>query len=94
MTELAELPSYDARLQYAADVLKKTVPVETDQFIRVAKRFHTKLLLAEKYVPSKPIPCRTTLFRVEIASEYSQTIGDDYGLSTVSDENCVVIEFY
>lgn len=93
MTELAELPSYDARLQYAADVLKKTVPVETEQFIRIAKRFHTKLLLAEKYVPSKQIPCRTTLFRVEIASEYSQTIGDDYGLLTVMNTNCFLNDY-
>ena len=85
MTELAELPSYEARLQYVANVLKKTVPIETDQFIQIAKRFHTKLLLAEKYVPWKQLACRTTLFRVQVASEYSQTIGDDYGLSTVSD---------
>ncbi|CAF1679577.1 unnamed protein product, partial [Adineta steineri] len=42
-----------------------------------------KLLLAEKYIPSKKIQCQTTLFRVQTGSEYSQTIGDDYGLSTV-----------
>lgn len=39
--------------------------------------------MAEKYVPSNKIPCQTTLFRVETSSEYSETIGSDYGLSTV-----------
>jgi len=83
LTDLANLPSYDARLQYAAELLDKTIHVGTDNVILIAKRFHNKLLLAEKYVPSKKIQCQTTLFRVQTGSEYSQTIGDDYQLSTV-----------
>jgi hypothetical protein len=83
LADLANLPSYDARLQYAAELLDKTIHVGTENVILIAKRFHNKLLLAEKYVPSKKIQCQTTLFRVQTGSEYSQTIGDDYQLSTV-----------
>jgi hypothetical protein len=83
LSDLANLPSYDARLQFAAELLEKTTDIGRDNIILIAKRFHNKLLLAEKYVPSKKIQCQTTLFRVQTGSEYSQTIGDDYGLSTV-----------
>ncbi|CAF3633377.1 unnamed protein product, partial [Adineta steineri] len=81
--ELANLSSYDERLQYAAQLLDQTVHIGKDNIILIAKQFHNKLLLAEKYIPSKKIQCQTTLFRVQTGSEYSQTIGDDYGLSTV-----------
>jgi len=83
LSDLANLPSYDARLQFAAELLDKTVHIGTDNIILIAKRFHNKLLLAEKYLPSKKIQCQTTLFRVQIGSEYSLTAGEDYGLSTV-----------
>ena len=83
LSDLANLPSYDARLQFAAELLDKTVHIGTDNIILIAKRFHNKLLLAEKYLPSKKIQCQTTLFRVQIGSEYSLTVGEDYGLSTV-----------
>jgi hypothetical protein len=87
LTDLANLPSYDARLQFAAELLDKTINIGIDNIILIAKRFHNKLLLAEKYIPSKKIQCQTTLFRVQTASEYSETIGDDYGLSTVKIED-------
>jgi hypothetical protein len=83
LTDLANLPSYDSRLQFAANLLDKTVHIGTDNIVLIAKRFHSKLLLAEKYVPSKKIACQTTLFRVQTSSEYSHTIGDDYELTTV-----------
>ncbi|CAF3471296.1 unnamed protein product [Rotaria socialis] len=83
LADLANLPSYDARLLCAAEILDKTVNVGTDNIILMAKKFHNKLLLAEKYVPSSKIQCETILFRVETSSEYSETIGNDYGLSTI-----------
>lgn len=57
-----------------------------DDIIGIIQRYYNKLLLTEKYIPSKKIPCPTTLFRAQIASEYSETIGDDYGLSAVREE--------
>jgi hypothetical protein len=89
LSDFANLPSYDARLQFAAELLDKTINIGTDNIILIAKRFHNKLLLAENYVPSKKLQCQTTLFRVQTGSEYSQTIGDDYELSTVR-----IIVFY
>jgi len=83
LSDLANLPSYDARLQFAGELLDKTINIGVDNIILIAKRFQNKLLLAENYVPSKKLQCQTTLFRVQTGSEYSQTIGDDYGLSTV-----------
>ncbi|CAF3463515.1 unnamed protein product [Rotaria sp. Silwood1] len=83
LSDLANLPSYDARLLFAAEILDKTINIGIDNIILIAKRFHNKLLLAEKYVPSNKIPCQTILFRVQTSSEYSETIGDDYGLSTI-----------
>ena len=71
-------------MQFAADLLDKAIHIGVDNIIRIAKRFHTKLLLAEQYAPARKIPCPTTLFRVETSSEYSQTIGNDYELSAVS----------
>ncbi|CAF3963829.1 unnamed protein product [Rotaria sp. Silwood2] len=83
LSDLANLPSYDARLLFAAEILDKTTNFGIDNIILIAKRFHNKLLLAEKYIPSSKIQCQTILFRVQTSSEYSETIGDDYGLSTV-----------
>jgi hypothetical protein len=83
LLDLANLSSYEVRLQFAAELLDKTINIGIENIILIAKRFHNKLLLAEKYVPAKQISCQTILFRVQTASEYSQTIGDDYGLSTV-----------
>ena len=83
LSDLANLSSYDARLQFAAEILDKKINIGIDNIILIAKRFHNKLLLAEKYAPSKKIQCQTTLFRVQTGSEYSQAIGDDYELSTV-----------
>jgi fatty acid synthase len=53
LSDFANLPSYDARLQFAAELLDKTINIGTDNIILIAKRFHNKLLLAENYVPSK-----------------------------------------
>ncbi|UJR30710.1 hypothetical protein I4U23_018230 [Adineta vaga] len=91
LSELANLSSYDARLQYAAELLDKTVNIGQEKIILIAKQFHNKLLLAEKYLPSKKIPCQTTLFRVQTGSEYSNTIGNDYGLSTVCENSPQVL---
>lgn len=83
LSDLANLPSYDARLTFAAEILDRTIHIGTENIISIAKRFHNKLLLAEKYNPSSKIQCETILFRVETSSEYSETIGHDYGLSKV-----------
>ena len=83
LSDLANLSSYEDRLQFAGKLLNKSIKMSVENIILIAQRFHNKLLLAEKYVPAKKIPCQTTLFRVQTASEYSGTMGDDYGLSTV-----------
>ena len=83
LNDLANLPSYEDRLNFVAEYLQPVISIGIENIILLAKHFHTKLLLGEKYLPSKQITCRTTLFRAETSSEYSQTIGDDYGLSTV-----------
>jgi hypothetical protein len=80
---LASLPSYETRLNWTAALLNKTVPIGIEHIVTIAQRFHTKLLLGEKYLPSKKLSCRTTLFRAEISSEFGHTIGDDYGLTNV-----------
>ncbi|CAF4071429.1 unnamed protein product, partial [Rotaria sordida] len=59
LSDLANLPSYDARLLFAAEILNKTINIGIDNIILIAKRFHNKLLLAEKYIPSNKIQCHT-----------------------------------
>lgn len=77
------MESYDQRLKYSANILNSTIKIGIENIVQMAKRFHTKLLVAEKYCPSKEISCRTILFRAETSSEFSETIGHDYGLSKV-----------
>ncbi|CAF3810524.1 unnamed protein product, partial [Rotaria sp. Silwood1] len=83
LSDLANLPSYDTCLLFAAEILNKTINIVVDNIILIAKRFHNKLLLAEKYIPSNKIQCHTILFRVQTSSEYSETIRDDYGMSII-----------
>lgn len=83
LSDLANLPTYEDRLQFAGKLLEKSINMNVEDIILIAQRFHNRLLLTEKYLPSKKISCQTTLFRVQTASEYSETLGDDYGLSSV-----------
>ncbi|CAF4832227.1 unnamed protein product, partial [Rotaria sp. Silwood1] len=83
LSDLANLPSYDTCLLFAAEILNKTINIVVDNIILIAKRFHNKLLLAEKYILSNKIQCHTILFRVQTSSEYSETIRDDYGMSII-----------
>ena len=82
-SDVTNLPSYEDRLQYAGKLLNKSTQMNVEDIVFIIQRYYNKLLLAEKYIPSKKIPCPTVLFRAQTASEYSETIGDDYGLSTV-----------
>jgi hypothetical protein len=66
LSDLTNLSSYDARLQFAAELLDKTVHIGTDNIILIAKRFHNKLLLAEKYRKKYNVKQHYFVFKQEV----------------------------
>jgi hypothetical protein len=87
ISNLVALRSYNHRLHSTAEHIHRVTQLGIDSLKVAARQFQTRLLLGEKYEPSKQIPCATTLFRVQTVSEYQVALGDDYGLSTVSYHN-------
>ena len=84
LVDLANLSSHDDCLKYAVDYLDQTLHLGTEYLTLAAHRYRSKLLAAEKYLPSGKIQCATTLFRVQSGNYYGETIPQDYNLSTVS----------
>lgn len=81
---LANLSSYDDRLKYAVNYLDQTLHLGIEHLMLAAHRYRSKLLAADKYIPSSKIQCATTLFRIQSNNDFRETIPQDYNLSTVS----------
>lgn len=82
--ELLKLPSWNARVQHAADYLMKTGKFKKQQdVVTAAEIFHKLLLASYLYSPTTKYNGDITLLRALENTNASDNLGKDYGLEQV-----------
>ena len=79
----SSLPTWQARLEQCTDLLKDVTVFPADQLAQAAESFYFKLAAADQYQPTGRFSGTVSLVR---AKDNYMNIGEDYGLTQVSDE--------
>nr|UEN71130.1 fatty acid synthase 2 [Glyphodes pyloalis] len=79
-SELERLPSWQARVQRATQLIGDATSHPADALAAAAESFYRKLVVADAYRPSAKLGAPVTLFS---ARDNYVTLGDDYGLRDV-----------
>jgi hypothetical protein len=80
---LSSLPTWQARLKQCTDLLKDATLFPAEQLALAAESFYFKLAAADQYQPMGRFSGTISLVR---AKDNYMNLGEDYGLSQVSDE--------
>uniref|UniRef100_A0A0N4ZB91 Fatty acid synthase n=1 Tax=Parastrongyloides trichosuri TaxID=131310 RepID=A0A0N4ZB91_PARTI len=90
--ELLQLPGFRARIQKVVETVMTTDLFKSPDTIQFAcEAMHAKFLMADKYKPSRKFNGLITLIRAEQGAAREEDVGQDYGISQVSDDSKVFV---
>uniref|UniRef100_A0AC35TUX3 Carrier domain-containing protein n=1 Tax=Rhabditophanes sp. KR3021 TaxID=114890 RepID=A0AC35TUX3_9BILA len=90
--ELLQLPGFKARMQKVVETVMTTGLFKNPDTIQFAcEAMRSKFLMADKYKPERKFAGLITLIRAEQGAAREEDVGQDYGISQVSDESKVFV---
>uniref|UniRef100_A0AC35U6Z3 Carrier domain-containing protein n=1 Tax=Rhabditophanes sp. KR3021 TaxID=114890 RepID=A0AC35U6Z3_9BILA len=88
--ELLQLPGFKARIQKVVETVMQTGLFKSPDTIQFAcEAMRSKFLMADKYKPERKFNGLITLIRAEQGAAREEDVGQDYGISQVSEESKV-----
>lgn len=90
--ELLQQSGFKARVQKVVDTVMTTGLFKSPETVAFAcEAMHSKFLMADKYKPERRFNGLITLIRAEQGAAREEDVGQDYGISQVSDESKVYV---
>ncbi|GMT36007.1 hypothetical protein PFISCL1PPCAC_27304 [Pristionchus fissidentatus] len=90
--ELLQQPGFKARVQKVVDTVMQTGLFKSSATVAFAcEAMHSKFLMADKYKPDGKFAGKITLIRAEQGAAREEDVGQDYGVSAVSDDHQVFV---
>ncbi|CAJ0579052.1 unnamed protein product, partial [Mesorhabditis spiculigera] len=88
--ELLQQPGFKARVQKVVDTVMTTGLFKSAETVAFAcQAMHSKFLMADKYKPDGKFKGKITLIRAEQGAAREEDVGQDYGISQVSEDSQV-----
>ncbi|CAI5456722.1 unnamed protein product [Caenorhabditis angaria] len=90
--ELLQQPGFKARVQKVVDTVMTTGLFKSPDTVAFAcEAMHAKFLMADKYKPGRKFDGHITLIRAEQGAAREEDVGQDYGISQVSEDSKVFV---